>query len=58
MPGLRESKQEKADREKWQAESDVRTLREAREISKDDGRMGRAKAMIQEQITALKEVDD
>ena len=56
MP-LRESKVEKADREKFQAEQDVRTLREAREIGKDDARMGRAKTMIQEQITALKQVD-
>ena len=54
---LRESKTEKADREKFQAEQDVRTLREARDIAKDDGRMGRAKSMIQEQITALKQVD-
>ncbi len=57
MP-LRETKADKAEREKFQAEQDVRTLREAHDIGKDEGRMGRAKTMIQEQITALKQVDD
>ena len=58
MAAIQETKAEKADREKFQAEQDVRTLREAHDIGKDESRMSRAKSMIQEQITALKEVDD
>ena len=55
---LRESKAEKAREQKFQAEQDVRTLREARDIGKDEGRMSRAKSMIQAEIAALKQVDE
>ncbi len=41
--------------ERWRAESDVRTLREAMEIKKDKKRLKRAKKVMQEQLKALQE---
>lgn len=39
--------------ERWRAESDARTLREAMEIRKDKKRLKRAKMCINEQLKAL-----
>jgi hypothetical protein len=39
--------------ERWRAESDARTLREAMEIRKDKKRLNRAKMCINEQLKAL-----
>jgi len=47
---------QKRDEEKWRAESDLRTLKEAQEIMKDTGRLDKAKKMAAEQIKALAEV--
>ncbi len=47
---------QKRDEAKWRAESDLRTLKEAREIMKDDDRLRRAKKMAAEQIKALADV--
>lgn len=55
---MKMSKEEKAEHEKYEAESDVRTLRDAAEIKKDSKRLARAKAMIKEQMAALKDVSD
>lgn len=51
------SKEDKAEREKYEAEDDVRTLRNAAEIKADSGRLKRAKAMIREQMKALKDLE-
>ncbi len=47
---------EKAEREKFEAEDDVRTLVRAGEIRKDKGRMKRATSMAKAQLNTLKEV--
>jgi hypothetical protein len=41
--------------ERWRAESDARTLREAMEIRKDKKRLKKAKTVINEQLAALKD---
>lgn len=41
--------------ERWRAESDARTLREAMEIRKDKKRLKSAKTVIEDQLTALQE---
>jgi hypothetical protein len=41
--------------ERWRAESDARTLREAMEIRKDKKQLQRAKQIINEQLKALQE---
>ena len=51
-----ESATEKADRQKFEAEDDVRTLVRAGEIRKDKGRMKRATTMAKAQLKTLKEV--
>jgi hypothetical protein len=43
--------------DRWKAESDARTLREAMEIRKDKKRMKKAKQIISEQLSALTEAD-
>jgi hypothetical protein len=43
------------DEERWKAESDARTLREAMEIRKDKKRLKRAKTVINEQLKALQD---
>lgn len=51
-----ESKADKAERLKFEAESDLRTLTRAGEIKSDNGRMKRAMAMAKEQLAELKDV--
>ncbi len=51
-----ESVTEKADREKWESEEDVRTLVRAGEIRKDKARLKRATVMATEQLQALEEI--
>jgi hypothetical protein len=46
-----------AEEERWRAESDARTLREAMEIRKDKKRLKRAKQVINEQLKALQAAD-
>jgi hypothetical protein len=46
------SKEDKEREQRWQAESDVRTLAEAAAIKKDAGRLKRARAMAAEQLKA------
>ncbi|HOQ07929.1 MAG TPA: hypothetical protein PLP87_09020 [Clostridiales bacterium] len=41
--------------ERWRAEQDARTLREAMEIKRDKKRLRRARQFIQEQLKALQE---
>ncbi len=48
----------KHDEEKWEAESDVRTLISAAEIKKDGKRWKRAMAMAKKQLTGLKGLSD
>lgn len=45
-----------AEQRKWQAESDLRTLREAESIKSDPGRVKRAQSMAQQEIKALSKV--
>ena len=47
---------EKKDRLRWEAESDLRTLRTAQEIAADKGRMKRAMAMAKTELAAIKKV--
>lgn len=47
---------EKAEREKYEAENDVRTLVRSAEIRKDKARLKRATAMAKTQLAALTEV--
>ncbi len=56
MADHKETAADKADREKWEAEGDVRTLVNADEIRKDRGRMKRATAMAKKQLQTLKEI--
>lgn len=51
-PMTAEQKKREAD---WQAESDARTLLQAKEIRNDKARLSKAKAWAQKQITALNE---
>ena len=51
------TKEEKARHEKYEAEDDVRTLRNAAEIKADSGRLKRAKAMIRTQMKSLKDLE-
>lgn len=53
---MHESKADKAERLKFEAEGDLRTLTRAGEIKSDKGRMNRAMAMAKEQLAELKEV--
>ena len=53
---VHETSHEKADRQKWEAESDLRTLRTAQEIGADKGRMKRAMAMAKKELAAIKKV--
>ena len=46
---------DKAQEEKWDAERDLRTLVDAKEIQKDKKRLKRAQAMAKEQMAALTE---
>ena len=52
----KETAAEKTDREKFEAEDDVRTLVRAGEIHKDRSRMKRATAMAKTQLQTLKEI--
>ncbi len=56
MAHIKESATEKADRENFEAEDDVRTLVRAGEIRKDASRMKRATAMAKKQLQTLKEI--
>lgn len=56
MAVIKETASEKADREKFEAEDDVRTLIRAGEIRNDRGRIKRATAMAKEQLKTLKEI--
>ena len=56
MAIVKETATEKADREKFEAEDDVRTLIRAGEIRKDKARMKRAVVMAKSQLKTLKEV--
>ena len=47
---------EKADRQKFEAEDDVRTLVRASEIRSDKARLKRATAMAKKQLQTLKEI--
>lgn len=51
------TKEDKTRHEKYEAEDDVRTLRNAADIKADSGRLKRAKAMIREQMKALKDLE-
>ena len=51
------TKGEKAEHEKYRAEDDVRTLRNAADIKGDKKRLTSAKAMIREQMKALKDLN-
>lgn len=44
---------DKAERQKWQAEDDLRTLVRVAEIKKDKGRMSRAMALAKKQMDEL-----
>ncbi len=46
---------EKKEQERWESESDVRTLIDAGRIKKDKKRMKRARSMMKEQRAALEE---
>ena len=48
----------KAEKEKFEAEQDVRTLVNAAEIRTDKARFSRATRMAKKQLEALKEVGD
>lgn len=56
MAHIKETAADKADRERWEAESDVQTLVRAGEIRKDRGRMKRATAMAKKQLKTLQEI--
>jgi hypothetical protein len=42
--------------EKWQAEADLRTLREVEAIRADKGRLSRAEKLAKDELAALKKV--
>ena len=46
----------KTDKQKWEAEEDVRTLVRAEEIRKDKSRLRRATVMAKKQLAALRGV--
>jgi hypothetical protein len=50
-------KQVIAEEERWRAEDDARTLRQAMEIKKDQKRFKKARQIISEQLAALKEAE-
>ncbi len=52
----KESAVERKDRLKWEAESDLRSLREVEDIKKDKSRLGRAQKLAQKEMRALKKV--
>ena len=56
MAIIKETASEKADREKFEAEDDVRTLIRAGEIRNDKARLKRATAMAKKQLQTLKEI--
>ena len=56
MAAIKESATQKADRENWEAEDDVRTLVRAGEIRKDKARLKRATVMAKKQLQTLKEI--
>lgn len=51
---IEETAEDKKRRQQFEAEQDVRTLVEARQISKDEGRLGRAKALMEDGLKAAK----
>ncbi len=51
-----DSAAEKAERQKFETEDDVRTLVSAGEIRKDKARLKRATAMAKKQLQTLKEI--
>lgn len=51
-----ETKKEKEQEQRWEAEQDIRTLTNANEIRKDKPRMRRAQKMAREQRAALARV--
>jgi len=55
MPLDEETAEDKKRRQQFEAENDVRTLVEARQIAKDNDRMGRARALMEEGLKATKE---
>jgi len=57
MPHLaKESAADRKDRQKWEAESDLRHLREVEDIKRDPARMERAQVLAQKEMRALKKV--
>lgn len=44
--------------QKWQTESDLRTLRTACEIMKDNERLSRVKKMMKEEVSALSKLSE
>ena len=52
MPELSDKQRD----QQFQAESDLRTLRDARELRGDKGRMKRAKTMAKQQLAELRAV--
>lgn len=52
------SKKKSAEELKWQAEDDVRTLKNAAEIRSDPARMKRARAEAKRQLEALNAVSN
>ena len=52
--GMRETKAEVVDRQRWEAESDLRSLVEVGRIKADKPRLARAMAMAKKQLTELK----
>ncbi len=58
MPGFKETARERKDRQRWEAEDDLRTLVKAMEIGNDSGRMKRAKKLADLQAKELKAVQN
>ena len=56
MAAIKETAAEKADRQKFEAEDDMRTLIRASEIRKDRDRVKRATALAKKQLQSLKEI--
>lgn len=56
MADHKETAVEKADRQTFEAEDDVRTLVRAGEIRNDKARLKRATAMAKKQLQTLKEI--
>lgn len=53
----KQTAKERKEHERWEAESDLRTLTQAREIRGDSKRMTRARKMAREQINELGKVE-